>query len=72
MREEPAFLRQACFENTGLCGKPCRVQPDLLGPLHASGKRQFSLRDLGSGTCELYLERGRMSCRIAAGAPRSR
>ncbi|MBL7037039.1 MAG: hypothetical protein ISR77_00345 [Pirellulaceae bacterium] len=41
-----------------LAGEPCRVKPNLPGPVRAAGKREFSLRDLGGGVYELDLRQG--------------
>jgi len=41
-----------------LAGEPCRIKPNLLGPVRVSGRRQFSLRNLGDGFYELDLRRG--------------
>ena len=41
-----------------LAGGPCRVKPNLPGPVRAAGKREFSLRDLGGGVYELDLRQG--------------
>jgi hypothetical protein len=40
-----------------LAGEPCRVKPNLPGPVRAAGKRELSLRDLGGGD-ELDLRQG--------------
>ncbi|MBA7569993.1 hypothetical protein ES708_11738 [subsurface metagenome] len=41
-----------------LAGEPCRIKPNLPGPARVSGKREFSLRDLGNGIYELDLKKG--------------
>jgi len=41
-----------------LAGEPCRIKPNLPGPVRASGRRKVSLRDLGGGIHALDLKRG--------------
>jgi len=41
-----------------LAGEPCRIKPDLSGPIRVSGDRWFSLKDLGDGIYELDIKQG--------------
>ncbi len=41
-----------------LAGEPCRIKPNLPGPVRSSGKREFALRDLGDGVYTLGLKKG--------------
>ncbi len=41
-----------------LAGEPCRIKPNLRGPVRMSGKRTFALRDLGDGIYSLDIEKG--------------
>ena len=41
-----------------LAGEPCRIKPNLPGQIRISGKRKFSLKNLGDGIYELDLKQG--------------
>ena len=41
-----------------LAGEPCRIQPNLPGPVRIAGKRKFTLRDVGDGILTLDLKKG--------------
>jgi len=66
MRTAGAFLVSAVRKDgrtqwvrvQSLAGEPCRIKPNLPGPVRAAGKREFALRDLGGGVYELDLRQG--------------
>jgi len=66
LRTAGAFLVSAVREGgrtqwvrvQSLAGEPCRIKPNLPGPVRAAGKREFALRDLGGGVYELDLRQG--------------
>lgn len=41
-----------------LAGEPCRIKPNLPGPVRTSGQREFKLSDLGTGTYTLDIKKG--------------
>ncbi len=41
-----------------LAGEPCRIKPNLPGPVRIVGKRKLTLRDMGDGIYTLYLKKG--------------
>jgi hypothetical protein len=41
-----------------LRGEPCRIKPNLPGPVRVTGKRRFALQDLGDGIFVLDLKKG--------------
>ena len=51
-----------------LAGEPCRIRPNLPGPVRVSGKRELSLTDLGGGTYSLDLEQGEEALLYSGGA----
>jgi hypothetical protein len=40
-----------------LAGEPCRIKPNLPGPVRISGNRKFTLRDVGDGIYTLDLKK---------------
>ncbi len=66
MRAEGAFLVSAAREAgvtrfvtiKSLAGEPCRVRPNLPGPVLAAGERSFKVTNLENGIAEIDLAKG--------------
>lgn len=66
MRAEGAFLVSAVRKAgqtqwvriKSLAGEPCRIKPNLPGPVQVTGARAFNLTDEGNGTYRIDLKQG--------------
>ena len=66
LRAQGAFLVSAVRKKgatrwigiKSLAGEPCRIKPNMTGPIHVSGSRSLHLKDLGGGVYTLDLKKG--------------